>query len=98
MGEKEKVIQVSQDNNVINVSNITDNELSNPDNVKKIHERINELSKVSNLTPAQATELKDLTTLWFNKIHLKSVDTVNNTFKEKHKAQEEIVSSIIISI
>ncbi len=82
----------SVDTNVIDLKN---SDLSNPDNVNKIHEKINELSKVSNLTPAQATELKDLTNLWFNKIHLKSVDTVNKDFKEKHKAQEEIVSSFI---
>lgn len=87
--------QTSVDNNVIDVSKITDNELSNPDVVKKIHERIDILSKVSNLTQAQATELKDLTNLWFNKIHLKNVDIINNGFKEKHKVQEDIVSSFI---
>jgi len=82
----------SVDTNVIDLKN---SDLSNPDNVNKIHEKINELSKVSNLTPAQATELKDLTNLWFNKIHLKNVDIVNKDFKEKHKAQEDIVSSFI---
>jgi len=66
------------DKKVINVSSIKDNELSNPDNVKKIYERINELSNISNLTPAQATELKDLTALWFNKIHLKNVDIISS--------------------
>jgi len=66
------------DNNVINVSIIDNNYLNNPDNVKKIYERINELSNISNLTPAQATELKDLTALWFNKIHLKNVDIISS--------------------